>query len=360
MKIISVAGAPSDIVQAAALHHALAERAEVEHVILWTGRSDDAGLTTLCDELEIPRPSPACCLDVDTGSHGVETGLIMQRLEPPLAELGPDTVLVYGAANAAPAAALVAAKLGSQVGHVEAGLRTRDWTPDEINRVVTDRLADPLFVPSRDAIDNLDAEGVAEDRIHFVGSMLIDTLCRALPRAEALDPAGRRGLARGGYALAALRQPAAGRAGLVDLGRRVPVVELPPSEPLGYLETLGLVAAAGLVVTDSGALQEATSYLGVPCLTVGPKIDRPSTCLHGTNRLVSAEQVTIVAAASRALARRAPVRPVLERWDGGAAERIVRVVCDGAVFPADAPPAAATAPQAEPWASARPEPALLG
>src|SRR5881628_2244197 len=154
MKVVSVAGAPSDIVQTAAVHHALAERADVEHVILWTGRSDAAGVATLCDEVAIPSPSPTGCLDVAAGPHGVETGLIMQRLEPLLAELGPDVVLVYGAANAAPAAALVAAKLGCRLGHVEAGLRRSDWTPDEINRVVTDRLADPLFAPSRDAIEN--------------------------------------------------------------------------------------------------------------------------------------------------------------------------------------------------------------
>src|SRR5439155_1472716 len=179
-------------------------------------------------------------IDVPGGPPGVEPGLVMQRVEPLLEELGPDAVLVYGASNAALAAALVAAKRGSEVGHVEAGLRNGDHrTSDGINGVVTDRLADPLFVPSRDAIDNLGAEGVADERVHFVGSVPIDTLCRFLPKALALDPAGGRGLAPGGYAVAALHQSPTVQAALAELGRRLPVVDLPPSEPLGYLETLG-------------------------------------------------------------------------------------------------------------------------
>ena len=359
MKIVSVAGAASDVVTLAAMHRALEERADVEHVIVHTGALDDAGVGALFHELEIPGPNRR--LDVGGGPHGVETGLIMQRVEPLLEELGPDAVLVYGASNAALAAALVAAKRGSQVGHVEAGLRNGDHrTADGINGVVTDRLADPLFVPSRDAIDNLGAEGVADERVHFVGSVPIDTLCRFLPKALALDPAGGRGLAPGGYAVAALHQSPTVQAALAELGRRLPVVDLPPSEPLGYLETLGLVATAALVVTDSGALQEATSYLGVPCLTVGSSTDRPATCRHGTNRLVAAERGTILAAASRALARRAPARPVLERWDGRAAERIVQVLCAGAAFPPDAAPAAAATPHPDRRAAAYREPELVG
>src|SRR6266496_2829202 len=174
MKIVSVAGAPADVVTLAAIHGALEDRPEVEHVIVHTGR-DEAEITALFDELEVPGPHHR--LDVGDAPHGVETGLIMQRVEPMLADLGPDVVLVYGAANAAVAAALVAAKLGSQLGHVEAGLRGGART-FEINEAVTDRRADPLFVPARDSIDNLRAEGVAEERIHFVGSVPIDMLRR--------------------------------------------------------------------------------------------------------------------------------------------------------------------------------------
>jgi UDP-N-acetylglucosamine 2-epimerase (non-hydrolysing) len=359
MRIVSVVGAPLDVPQLAAVHRALAERGDVEHVIVQTGRSDDPAMPAArFQELEVPGPDRR--LDIGTGSHGVETGLIMQRLEPLLADLQADTVLVYGAANAALAATLVATKLGAQVGHVEAGLRSHDRTADEINRVVVDRLADLLFAPSRDAVANVAGEGVAEDRIHLVGSVLIDTLCRLLDKAQALDPVGRRGLAPGSYAVAALRRPDSLEAVLAELGQRVPVVDLPLRESPGYLELVGLVAAAGLVVTDFEWPQEASSYLGIPCVTVGSSTDRLATCLHGTNRLVRAERAPILAAASRALARRAPVRPVLERWDGRAAERIVQVLCDGAAFPADAAPAAAPAPHAGRRAAAHREPALVG
>ena len=332
MRIVSVAGAPADVVNLAAVHRALDERADVEHVIVQTGRPDDAGMAALLDALETARPHRS--LDVDAGPHGVETGLIMQRLEPLLVELGADAVLVYGAGNATLAGALVAAKLGSRVGHVEAGLRSGDRTPEEINRVVTDRLADPLFVPSRDAIAALQAEGVAEERIQFVGSVRIDALCWALPRARALDPVARRRLTPGGYAVVSLHEPAPELVlALAELGAggALPVV----TAPAGYLELIGLVAGAGLVVTDTDDLQEETSYLGVPCITLRASTDRPATCQHGTNRLVAAERATLLAAAHRALARRAPARPVLERWDGLAAERIACALCDGTDFPAE-------------------------
>jgi UDP-N-acetylglucosamine 2-epimerase (non-hydrolysing) len=337
VRIVSLAGAASDLVNLAAVHRALDERADVEHVIVHTGGSDDASSAALCDALETPRPHRT--LDVGTrgqgGPHGggVETGLIMQRLEPLLAELEPDTVLVYGAGNATLAGALVAAKLGSRVGHVEAGLRSGDGAPDDINRVVTDRVADPLFVSSRDAIGALKAEGVTEQRIQFVGSVRIDALRWALTRAPEGDG--------GTYAVASVHEAAVEVVqALAELGRRVSVVPA----PAGYLELMGLVARAALVVTDTDELQEETSYLGVPCITVRNTTDHTATCQHGTNRLVAARHTTLLAAANRALARRAPARPVLERWDGLAAERIARVLCDGADFPAE--PAQAAAPAA--------------
>ncbi len=322
------------------MSRALDERADVEHVIVQAGRPNDTGMAALCDELETPRPHRS--LDVSAGAHGVETGLMMQRLEPLLAQLEPDTVLVHGAGNAALAGALVAAKLGSRLGHVEAGLRSGDRTPEEINRVVTDRLADPLFVPSRDAIDALRAEGVAEEPIQFVGSVRIDALCWALPRAQARDPVARRRLTPGGYAVVNLHEPAPELVlALAELGvgGGLPVV----TAPARYVELIGLVAGAALVVTDTDQLQEETSYLGVPCITLRANTDHPATCRHGTNRLVAAERATLLAAANRALARRAPARPVLERWDGRAAQRIACVLCDGADFPSEPAPLAAAA-----------------
>ena len=194
--------------------------------------------------------------------------------------------------------------------------------------LVADRLADVLFVPSRDAIDALKSEGVAEERIQFVGSVRVDELCWALRRAPSADP--------GAYAVANLHEPTAEVVqALAELAQRVPVV----AAPADYLERAGLVAGAALVVTDADDLQEETSYLGVPCITLRSNTDHPATCQHGTNRLVAAGRDTLLAAAKRALARRAPVRPVLERWDGRAAERIASVLCDGADFPSEREPA---------------------
>ncbi len=334
MRVVSVVAARSNLIQVAPVVRALTGSRDVEQVIIHTGRHDTPGMSAAVDELELPPVRHH--LEIGAGPDGVQTGLMLQRLEPALAELQPDFVLAYGDDNAAAAAALGAAKLRIRIGHVEAGLRYGDaTTPGEINRAVADRLANVLFVPSRDAIGALKAEGVAEERIQFVGSVLVDALCWALPRAQALDPAGRRGLAPGGYMVASLRAPApAVVLALAELGGRLPVVPA----PAGYLELVGLVAAAALVVTDTGELQEEASYLGIPCLTIGLNTEHPATCLHGTNRLVPAERETILAAADRALARRAPARPVLERWDGRAAGRITAVLCDGADFPAEPAP----------------------
>jgi len=344
MRIVSVVAARSNLIQLAPVARALTGSRDVEQVIIHTGRHDAPGLAAATAELELPPVQHH--LEVGAGPDGVQLGLMLQRLEPALAELQPDVVLAYGDDNGAAAAALAAAKLGIRVGHVEAGLRCGDATlPAEINCVVADRLANPLFVPSRDAIGALQAEGVADERIQFVGSVRIDALCWALPRARALDPAGRRGLTPGGYAVASLREPGPALVlALAELGRggRLPVVRAPTE----YLELLGLVATAALVVTDTDELQDETSYLGVPCITLRPNTDHPATCLHGTNRLVAAERATFLAAANRALARRAPARPVLERWDGRAAERIASVLCDGADFPSEqAPPAVPASPR---------------
>jgi UDP-N-acetylglucosamine 2-epimerase (non-hydrolysing) len=338
----------------------------VEHVIVHTGQHYDPGMSdAFFEELWIPTPDHH--LGVGSGSHAQQTAAVMQRLEPLLVELKPDLVLVYGDVNSTVAAALVAAKLQVRVGHVEAGLRSGDWTmPEEINRVVTDRLSDLLFLPSRDAALNLSAEGVAPERMHFVGNVMIDTLCWALPQARTLDAAARHGVAGRPYAMVTLHRPSNVDESSVlrelfdALGRlaaKLPVLfpvhprtrsrigelrKLPVGgrklellDPLGYLEMLSLVAGSALVVTDSGGLQEETTFLGVPCITVRPNTERPITCTHGTNRLVLPRRDAVLAAAERALARRSPARPVIERWDGHAAERIVAVVCDDARFDVD-------------------------
>jgi UDP-N-acetylglucosamine 2-epimerase (non-hydrolysing) len=347
----------------APLARAVAARPGVRHVIVHTGQHYDTGMSdAFFEELGIPRPDHN--LEVGSGTHAAQTALIMQRFEPVCVDTRPDAVLVYGDVNSTVAAALVAAKLGFKVAHVEAGLRSRDWTmPEEINRVVTDRLADFLFTPSRDAVVNLRAEGVPAERIHLVGNIMIDTLVGLLPRARAAAAAERLGVSGRPYVFVTLHRPnnvdaAAPLRELLDtlaeLAGTVPVLFpvhprtrsriagigwAPPAgsalqllDPLPYVETLSLVDRAGLVITDSGGLQEETSYLGVPCLTVRPSTERPITCTEGTNRLVRAERGVILAAARAALGGdRTAARPI-ELWDGRTAERILGVLLGEASY----------------------------
>jgi len=346
MRVLSVVGARPNFMKLAPVDRELVKRG-VEHVIVHTGQHYDPGMSdAFFEQLWIPAPDHD--LGVGSGSHAQQTAAVMHRLEPVIVELHPDLVLTYGDVNSTVAAALVAAKL------------------QDINRVVTDRLSDLLFLPSRDAAENLEAEGIAVDRMHFVGNVMIDTLCWALPQALAVDAPARFDVRGRPYAVVTLHRPAnvddptVLRELLEALTRladriavlfpvhprtraRIEELRVRPSrdrglrllEPLGYLDMLSLVAKAGLVVTDSGGLQEETSFLGVPCLTVRPNTERPITCTHGTNRLVQAQRDAILAAAERGLARRSPARPVIERWDGRAAERIARVVCDGERFELD-------------------------
>ena len=388
MRVLSVVGARPNFMKLAPVDRELAKRG-VEHVIVHTGQHYDPGMSdAFFEQLWIPAPDHD--LGVGSGSHAQQTAAVMQRLEPIIVELRPDLVLVYGDVNSTLAASLVAAKLQVRVGHVEAGLRSGDWTmPEEINRVVADRLSDLLFLPSRDAAQNLGAEGVPPERMHFVGNVMIDTLCWALPQAQALGSPARYDVADRPYAMVTLHRPSnvddpavlrelldaltrlASRVAVLfpvhprtrkrihELGQRPATGHGPRLlDPLGYLDMLGLVAGASLVVTDSGGLQEETSFLGVPCLTVRPNTERPITCTHGTNRLVLPRRDAIVAAAERALGRRSPARPVIERWDGRAAERIVRVVCDGEVFDLDG--AAAAPPHMPRRAAAIPQPLGAG
>src|SRR5205807_10173552 len=342
-------------------------------------------------------PAPDYHLDVGSGSHAQQTARVMQRLEPILTELQPALVLVYGDVNSTVAAALTAAKLGLRVGHVEAGLRSGDWAmAEEVNRVVTDRLSDLLFAPSREALANLAVEGVPAERVHFVGNVMIDTLCWALPLAHGLNAPARHGVAGAPYAVVTLHrptnvdEPAVWRElcqALERLGGEM-IVLFPAHaqtrerlyalgahgngngngngnglrllEPLGYVEMLSLVAGAELVITDSGGLQEETTFLGVPCLTVRANTERPVTCLHGTNRLVAPRCEAILAAAARARGRRSPARPLIERWDGQTAERIARVVCDGVRYDADeAESSAAAAPRQARRAVTLPQPSVV-
>jgi len=362
LTLLSVVGARPNFMKLAPLASAAARRG-VRHVIVHTGQHYDAEMSgSFFADLGIP--SPDHNLEVGSGSHAAQTALIMQRFEPVCVSAAPDVVLVYGDVNSTVAAALVAAKLGFKVAHVEAGLRSRDWTmPEEINRVVTDRLADLLFAPSRDGVENLRAEGVPAGRIHMVGNIMVDTLVALLPRAREAAAAAKFGVGGRPFVFVTLHRPNNVDVSstlreildaLAELATKLPVLfpvhprtrarmaELgwtPPSagwlrllDPLPYVETLSLVERASLVITDSGGLQEETSYLGVPCLTVRPTTERPVTCTQGTNRLVKAERGAILTAAGEALgnARQEPRR--IERWDGRTAERILEVLLGEASY----------------------------
>ncbi|HEV8265443.1 MAG TPA: UDP-N-acetylglucosamine 2-epimerase (non-hydrolyzing) [Gemmatimonadales bacterium] len=355
LTILSVVGARPNFMKLAPLARQLARRPAVKHVIVHTGQHYDEEMSeSFLRSLAIPAPSYN--LAAGSASHAQQTAVIMQRFEPVCVQERPDIVLVYGDVNSTLAAALVAAKLGIRVGHVEAGLRSRDWSmPEEINRVVTDRLADLLFTPSRDAGDNLRAEGLAADRVHFVGNIMIDSLVSLLPQA-------RRRNGDAPYVVVTLHRPAnvddpgtlaelLGALSDLSAERRVlfPVhprtrmrmkamTWAPPNDhlvlldPVPYLEMLGLVLGSDLVITDSGGLQEETSFLGIPCLTVRPNTERPITCTEGTNQLVAARREAICQAAREAQGRGRGSAPRIERWDGKAAERITAVLCDGARF----------------------------
>ena len=353
MHIASVVGARPNFMKLAPLNRVLHDRG-VTHTVVHTGQHYDRKMSdTFFDDLRIPEPHVN--LGVGSASHAQQTARIMEAFEPVCLERQPDVVLVYGDVNSTIAAALVAAKLGITVGHVEAGLRSGDWTmPEEINRVVTDRLSDLLFTPSRDGTENLRSEGVPDDRIHFVGNIMIDSLEYVLPRAKALPTLSELALERHEYVVVTLHRPSNVdvRANLVTLlealetiAEEVPVIfpvhprtaarmeefGIHPSatglrllDPVGYMQMLSLVEGAGLVLTDSGGLQEETTYLGVPCLTVRENTERPITLAEGTNALV--RPVDVVPASRAALSRGRGSVPRIEKWDGRSAERIADVL----------------------------------
>ncbi len=376
MQALSVVGTRPNFMKLAPVSRALAQRAGVKHVVVHTGQHYDDGMSEQFFR-DLALPPPDHHLAVGPGSHAAQTAAVLERLAPLLEVRRPDVVLVYGDVNSTLAAALAAAKLNLRVAHVEAGLRSGDRTmPEEINRIVTDHVADLLFVPSRDAVQTLRHEGIRPERIHFVGNVMIDTLVRELPRARALGAPQRHGLSPAGYAVVTLHRPSnvddPGRlrellGALAALGRRLPVVfpvhprtrrrieadgtvgadgaALQLLEPVGYTEMLGLVDGARLVITDSGGLQEETTFLGIPCLTVRPNTERPVTCLLGTNRLVAPQRDALLSAAAAALADGDRARPSIELWDGHAAERIAALLCGeaGARVSAPAPSALAGA-----------------
>lgn len=358
--IMHVVGARPNFVKVAPVVRALErQRPGLPQSIVHTGQHYDANMSRVFfQDLDIPDPD--INLGVGSGPQGWQTGQIMVRLEQVLKEHEPRWLFVYGDTNSTMAAALVAAKLETRVAHVEAGLRSFDRSmPEEINRVVTDHVSDLLFTPSRDADANLEREGVPGERVYFVGNVMIDTLVSCLAKAQDRSVLGRLGLSKGGtvepYLLVTLHRPSnvdhppvlAGiMEALVEASHRVKVVfpvhprtrrriselvKAPPglvlTEPVGYLDFICLEKHAALVVTDSGGIQEETTYLQVPCLTVRHNTERPVTITHGTNRLVPPERKALTAAVAEVLdhgPRPAPGPP--ELWDGKASLRIAQIM----------------------------------
>ncbi|HEX5436182.1 MAG TPA: UDP-N-acetylglucosamine 2-epimerase (non-hydrolyzing) [Gemmatimonadaceae bacterium] len=349
MKLLHVVGARPNFPKLSPVHRA-ARSAALEQVVLHTGQHyDDAMSGAFFRELGIPAPD--INLDVGSASHAVQTARIMERIEPVLDTERPDWVMVYGDVNSTMAAAIVAVKLGLRVAHVEAGLRSHDWTmPEEINRIVTDRLASLLLTPSRDADATLRAEGEPPEEIAFVGNVMIDSLFYALPAARASGFRATLGV-DGRAVVVTLHRPSnvddparlqALAAALRTVAEERPVVfpAHPRTEqrlrdgaislgnvrllaPIAYSEMLDLVQGAHAVITDSGGLQEETTALGVPCLTVRDNTERPITITEGTNQLVR-DPADLPRLVAELVHPDIPARP--EGWDGHAGERIVQAL----------------------------------
>jgi UDP-N-acetylglucosamine 2-epimerase (non-hydrolysing) len=354
MKILHVVGARPNFMKAAPVHRALAAR-KAEQVLVHTGQHYDAAMSDVFFK-QLGLPAPDRNLEVGSGSHAVQTAQVMMKIEPVFVEEKPDWILVYGDVNSTAAAALVGVKMGLRVAHVEAGLRSRDrGMPEEHNRMVTDHLADLLLTPSADADENLLREGIPAERIKLVGNVMIDTLVRLLPEARKLSPLGL-GPGTPPFALVTLHRPsnvddvknlAAIVAALDEIAKDLPVVfpvhprtlarlggsrpkRVRLAEPLGYLEFLALQSRAAVVITDSGGIQEETTYLGVPCLTLRANTERPVTVTLGTNELLGSDLEKLklrTRAVQRGEAKKGVVPPF---WDGRAGERIAGVLADAA------------------------------
>lgn len=354
MRIVYVVGTRPNFVKTAPVVGALRGRLpEGRHALVHTGQHYDRMMSEVFLE-ELGVPAPDHMLEVGSGSHAEQTARVMERLEPVLAEERPDLVIVPGDVNSTMAAALTAAKMQIPVAHIESGLRSFDRTmPEELNRVLTDHVSDRLFIHSPEASDNLHAEGIPAERIHLVGNTMIDTLVALEGRFRAAGAAARLGVEPGGFVLVTLHRPALVDgpllpktiSRLVALARQTPVVfpvhprtrammesveaEHPGlllSEPLGYVDFLSLLADAGAVLTDSGGIQEETTYLGIPCFTLRDNTERPITVTAGTNTLLGLDPAAIdriPAALSQRPAKR-PEPPPL--WDGHASERIAEIV----------------------------------
>jgi UDP-N-acetylglucosamine 2-epimerase (non-hydrolysing) len=366
-RVDCIVGARPNFVKIAPIIRALSKRDDIVGRLIHTGQHYDVAMNAVFFE-ELDIPAPDINLEIGSGTGTEQTARVMLGLEPVLSERRPDVLLVVGDVNSTVAAALVAARHQIPLAHVEAGLRSGDRTmPEEINRLVTDRLSDILFTTECAAIDNLIREGVNPARVSFVGNVMIDSLraCleRAVPAGDTIEwltpsPSVMRRTREKGFVLVTLHRPAnvddpenlkALLGALVEISREVPLVfpmhprthamvtrlgldaimrdtNIIVAPPLSYLRAIGLMREARFVITDSGGVQEETTALGTPCLTVRENTERPITITQGTNVLVGTSSIALVAAARDVLANGGKKGRIPELWDGYAAERIIKVI----------------------------------
>ncbi len=360
-RVLSVVGARPNFMKVAPLHRALERHGGFESRVLHTGQHYDERMSDVFFR-QLGLPEPDRYLGVGSGTHAEQTGAVMVGFEAALEAEQPDLVVVVGDVNSTLACALVAAKAHVPVAHVEAGLRSGDRRmPEEINRLATDSIADLLFVSEPSGAEHLRAEGVPDARVHFVGNVMIDSLVHFRAAAAETSVLDDLGLAADPYVLVTMHRPstvdrAEGMAALVDMLERVAadrrvvfpvhprtraraaafgladrlagIDRLTLLGPLGYLEFLRLMDCATVVLTDSGGVQEETTYLQVPCLTVRENTERPATITHGTNELVPLDPALIARRVAERASSPRPDAPPPPLWDGRAAERIADVLAD--------------------------------
>jgi UDP-N-acetylglucosamine 2-epimerase (non-hydrolysing) len=363
MRVINIVGARPNFMKMAPIIRAMEDYPnEIEHLLVHTGQHYDHRMSkAFFEDLDMPRPD--IDLEVGSGSHAEQTARIMVAFEKVCLREEPELVIVVGDVNSTLACSITAKKLGIMVAHVEAGLRSRDMTmPEEINRLCTDVLCDYLFTTDILANQNLLKEGISKEKIHFVGNVMIDSLLKHRALAEGLGLMEEMGLTAGAYATLTLHRPSnvddrerlegilqalsaiaeelpivfpihprtqkmAAEFGLdhyFETGAQVKGIWL--TEPMGYLEFLHLNMNARMVLTDSGGLQEETTVLGVPCITLRENTERPVTETVGTNTVVGNKMENILAAARKVLSGDLREGSIPEKWDGKAAERIVRIL----------------------------------
>ena len=352
MRIVHVVGARPNLMKLAPVYRAIANFPAIEQLVVHTGQHYDFNMSDVFFQ-QLGTGAPDINLQVGSASHARQTAEVMVRFESVVLERRPDLVLVYGDVNSTVAAALVCAKLAVRVGHVEAGLRSFDrLMPEEINRLVTDQLADLLFTPSEDGDRNLNREGIPGEKVHLVGNVMIDTLVRMLPACQTHLPAD----VPSRFALVTLHRPSnvddldwlkgllqtleqissdltivfpvhpRTRQRMSDIGLNGSTSRLRLMEPQPYLAFLALQQRAAVVITDSGGIQEETTYLQVPCLTVRENTERPITVEMGTNILVGRDPERIRKETEMILAGKTKQGQIPPLWDGHAAERIAEII----------------------------------